>query len=175
MNLGKKITSLFLAIMLILGLVSQTVFAEETITSPLQYEIKQEVSEDNLTATISLTFGEMKTVQVEKVILPDGTEQTDELSTISYNVTENGSYEFLVAYITDGKTQEEKIPVEVTSFEKKSADEEIPEVAEEIEKEENQFSKLSMEESIYTVSTADEWKQTLADIEASTNSEATVM
>ena len=76
MNLGKKITSLFLAIMLILGLVSQTVFAEETITSPLQYEIKQEVSEDNLTATISLTFGEMKTVQVEKVILPDGTERT---------------------------------------------------------------------------------------------------
>ena len=135
MNLGKKITSLFLAVLLVLGVVAQTVFAEETITSPLQYEIKQEVSEDNLTATISLMFGEMETVQVEKVILPDGTEQTDELSAISYNVTENGSYEFLVTYITDGKTQEETIPVKVTSFEEKSADEKASVETEETEKE----------------------------------------
>ena len=174
MNTGKKITSLFLAIMLILGLVSQTVFAEETITSPLQYEIKQEVSEDNLTATISLTFGEMKTVQVEKVILPDGTEQTDELSAISYNVTENGSYEFLVTYITDGKTQEEKIPVEVTSF-VESVDEKVSAETKETEKEENQLSELSIEGETYTVSTPDEWTQALSAIEASSSNEATII
>lgn len=175
MNLGKKISSLFLAIMLVLGLVPQTVFAEETITSPLQYEIKQDVSEDNLTATISLTFGEMETVQVEKVNLPDGTEQTDDLSAISYNVTENGSYEFLVTYITDGKTQEETIPVEVTSFEEKSADEKASVETEETEKEENQLSELSIEGETYTVSTPDEWTQALSEIEASSSNEATII
>lgn len=117
MNLGKKIGYLLLSVILLLGLVSQTVFAEETITSPLEYEIKQDVSEDNRTAIISLKFGEMKTVQVEKVHLPDGTEQTDGLSSVRYNVTENGTYEFLVIYTINGVKQEEKLSVEVTSFE----------------------------------------------------------
>ena len=144
MNLGKKITSLFLAVLLVLGVVAQTVFAEETITSPLQYEIKQEVSEDNLTATISLMFGEMETVQVEKVILPDGTEQTDELSAISYNVTENGSYEFLVIYTINGAKQEEKLSVEITLFEGKKSDEaQVNTVKNEENTKGNQFSTLN--------------------------------
>ena len=144
MNLGKKITSLFLAVLLVLGVVAQTVFAEETIISPLQYEIKQEVSEDNLTATISLMFGEMETVQVEKVILPDGTEQTDELSAISYNVTENGSYEFLVIYTINGAKQEEKLSVEITLFEGKKSDEaQVNTVKNEENTKGNQFSTLN--------------------------------
>lgn len=43
MNLVKKITSLLLSVILLLGLVSQTVFAEETITSPFEHEVKQDV------------------------------------------------------------------------------------------------------------------------------------
>lgn len=43
MSLGKTITSLSLSVILLLGLVPQTIFAEETITSPLEYEIKQDV------------------------------------------------------------------------------------------------------------------------------------
>lgn len=123
MKLAKKIISLFLSVILILELIPQSVFAEETMTSPLQYEITQETNEDHHSATITLTLGETDSVQVEKVTLPNGIEQTDELSTIHYAVTETGTYSFLVAYAMNGVTHKETITVEINSLEDAKADE----------------------------------------------------
>ena len=51
MSLTKRVTTWFLTLVMALGLVPQTVFAEETDassfqTSSLQYEVLQEVNED---------------------------------------------------------------------------------------------------------------------------------
>jgi hypothetical protein len=82
MNLTKRVTTWFLTLVMVLGLIPQTVFAEETDassfqTSSPQYEVLQEVNEDKTEATISLEFTETETIQLEKVTLPDGTEKVD--------------------------------------------------------------------------------------------------
>ena len=106
MNLTKRATAWFLTLVMILGLVSQTVFAEETTdlplqTSLLQYEVLQEINKDKTESAISLEFTETETIQLEKVTLPDGTEKTENFAVIAYTVSENGKYEFVVDYFKD--------------------------------------------------------------------------
>lgn len=108
------ILSMFLAVVLILDPIVQITLAKEA--SSLHYEIRQEISENKLMSTIILTFEETEKERIEKVTLPDGKEQSDGLSSISYSVCENGTYEFLVDYIVDNSTKNEKISIEVTSI-----------------------------------------------------------
>lgn len=124
MNLIKRVTVWLLALVMVLGMVPQTAFAEEKAASSLKYEIKKEVNEDKTETTISLEFAETETVRLEKVTLPDGTEKTEDLSVVTYIVSENGKYDFNVYYSADGAEQEETIPVEVAGLEKKKAEEE---------------------------------------------------
>lgn len=105
------ILSMFLAVVLILDPIVQITLAKEA--SSLHYEIRQEISENKLMSTIILTFEETEKERIEKVTLPDGKEQSDGLSSISYSVCENGTYEFLVDYIVDNSTKNEKISIEV--------------------------------------------------------------
>ena len=124
MNLTKRVTTWFLTLVMVLGLIPQTVFAEETDassfqTSSPQYEVLQEVNEDKTEATISLEFTETETIQLEKVTLPDGTEKVEDLSSVTYVVTENGNYDFKVNYSLEGTPKEETIPVEVSRLEEK--------------------------------------------------------
>ena len=53
MKLPGKVTVWFLTLVMTLSIIPQTVFAEEKNTSPLQYEIIQQMSEDKTEATIS--------------------------------------------------------------------------------------------------------------------------
>ena len=43
MNLTKKLTAWFLTLVMVVGLIPQTVFAQETVASLLQYEVTQEI------------------------------------------------------------------------------------------------------------------------------------
>lgn len=123
MKLPGKVTVWFLTLVMTLSIIPQTVFAEEKNTSPLQYEIIQQMSEDKTEATISLVFAEMETVQLEKLRLPDGMEITEDLTAVQYNVSDNGAYDFLVTYTVDGIRQEETIEIEVAGFEEKGGNE----------------------------------------------------
>lgn len=122
MNLTKKLTAWFLTLVMVLGLIPQTVFAQETVASLLQHEVVQEISEDKTEATISIKFTETETIQLEKVTLPDGTEKVEDLSEVTYTVSENGNYDFKVNYVMEGTPQEETIPVEVSGLEEKKAE-----------------------------------------------------
>ena len=123
MNLTKRLTAWFLTLVMVVGLILQTVFAQETAASLLQYEVTQEVNEDKTEATISIKFTETETIQLEKVTLPDGTEKVEDLSEVTYTVSENGKYDFKVNYVKDDTPQEETIPVEVSGLEEKKAKE----------------------------------------------------
>lgn len=116
MTLTKKITSLFLAFVMALGLISQTTYAQEPVASMLQYEVSQTLSENKAETTITIQLIENETIHLEKVTLPDGTELTGDLSDISYVVCENGQYEFKVNYLIENMLQEEIIPVEVSDI-----------------------------------------------------------
>lgn len=116
MTLTKKITSLFLAFVMALGLISQTTYAQEPVASMLQYEVSQTLSENKAETTITIQLIENETIHLEKVTLPDGTELTGDFSDISYVVCENGQYEFKVNYLIENMLQEEIIPVEVSDI-----------------------------------------------------------
>ena len=173
MNLTKRITAWFLTLVMVLGLIPQTMFAQEIATSPLQYEATQEMNEDKTEATISIKFTETETIQLEKVTLPDGTEKVEDLSEVTYTVSKNGKYDFKVYYSMDGAEQEETIPVEITELEKKKA-EETP-VGEYLTLAKNDSSLLKVNENTYEVSTADELKNVLEQIKNSQDTEATIV
>ena len=116
MSLTKRVTVWFLTLVMILCLIPQTVFAEESTTSSPQYEIFQEINEKKIEARISLKFVETKTIQLKKIKMPDGTEKTEDLSIVNYTVSENGVYNFKVIYSLGGVSQEESINVEVTKL-----------------------------------------------------------
>ena len=80
MNLKKKITVYFLTALMILGLSPQIVKAEDDAVTPLQYEVTKIINEDKTEATISIDFMLNETVVLEKVLLPDGVELTDNLT-----------------------------------------------------------------------------------------------
>ena len=120
MNITKKLTAWFLSLVMVFGLIPQTVFAQESVASLLQYEVNQEINEDKTEAEISIKFTETETIQLEKVTLPDGTEKVEDLSEVAYTVSENGKYDFKVNYLMDGTPQEETIPIEVSRLEKKT-------------------------------------------------------
>lgn len=181
MSLAKRVTAWFLTLVMVLGLIPQTVFAEETDassfqTSSLQYEVLQEVNEDKTEATISLEFTETETIQLEKVTLPDGTEKTEDFAAIAYTVSENRKFEFKVDYFMDGTEQEEMIPVEVTELVEKKTDEEIP--AEEKEKftdVETTSNLLQADGNTYEVSSEVELTTALEEIGNSEKLEATIV
>lgn len=76
-------------------------FAEESNTSVPAYEISKDIDKNGQSATIHLKFETSETINLEKITLPDGSDVTENLSSITYEVTENGKYEFKVDYITD--------------------------------------------------------------------------
>ena len=116
MNLTKKITTWLVALVMTLGLISQTVFAQEPADSALQYEVIQEINEDKTESTISIKIAETETIHLEKVTLPDGTDQTENLSEITYVTSQNGQLEFKVTYVMETTPYEETIPVKVSEI-----------------------------------------------------------
>ncbi|MDO4663384.1 MAG: SHIRT domain-containing protein, partial [Erysipelotrichaceae bacterium] len=121
MNLSKRITAGLIAASMGLGFVPQVVYATDTAADSVQdtllrYKVSQEINEGKTQSTISLMFTQTENVKVEKVTLPDGMEQTSDLSTIPYVVLENGQYEFKVDYFADGALQNVTIPVQVTEL-----------------------------------------------------------
>ena len=116
MNLKKKITVYFLTALMILGLSPQIVKAEDDAVTPLQYEVTKIINEDKTEATISIDFMLNETVVLEKVLLPDGVELTDNLTNITYTVTENGVYDFAVNFLDGNNNKNELISVEVNLF-----------------------------------------------------------
>ena len=173
MNLTKKIAAWFLTLVMVLGLIPQTVFAQETVASPLHYEVTQEINEDKTEATISLKFTETETIQLEKVTLPDGTEKVENLSEVTYTVSENGNYDFKVNYVMEGTPQEETIPVEVSGLEEKKIEENIP--GENLTSDKNDSNLLKVDKNTYEVSTDDEFNNVLEQIKNSQDTEATII
>ncbi|WP_366934147.1 hypothetical protein, partial [Anaerofustis sp.] len=119
MNLIKRLMVYLLIPAMVLSMIPQTVFAQEKVTSLLKYEVTQEMNEDKTEVTISLKVTDTENIQLEKATLPDGTEKTEDLSVVTYNVSENGKYDFKVNYVMDGTQQEETIPVEVSGLKEK--------------------------------------------------------
>ena len=173
MNLTKKIAAWFLTLVMVLGLIPQTVFAQETVASPLHYEVTQEINEDKTEATISLKFTETETIQLEKVTLPDGTEKVENLSEVTYTVSENGNYDFKVNYVMEGTPQEETIPVEVSGLEEKKIEENI--TGENLTSDKNDSNLLKVDKNTYEVSTDDEFNNVLKQIKNSQETEATII
>ena len=173
MNLTKKIAAWFLTLVMVLGLIPQTVFAQETVASPLHYEVIQEINEDKTEATISLKFTETETIQLEKVTLPDGTEKVENLSEVTYTVSENGNYDFKVNYVMEGTPQEETIPVEVSGLEEKKIEENI--TGENLTSDKNDSNLLKVDKNTYEVSTDDEFNNVLKQIKNSQETEATII
>ena len=101
---------------MILGLSPQIVKAEDDAVTPLQYEVTKIINEDKTEATISIDFMLNETVVLEKVLLPDGVELTDNLTNITYTVTENGVYDFAVNFLDGNNNKNELISVEVNLF-----------------------------------------------------------
>lgn len=175
MNLTKKVTAWFLMLVMVLGLIPQTVFAQETVASVLSYEVKQQINEDKTESTISLKFIDTETTQLEKVILPDGTEKAEDLSTNTYTVSENGTYDFKVNYLKDGASLEEIISVEVSGVEKKSTEENQVKEKEKTASVKKNSNLLKASGNNYEVSTADELKNALEQIKSSKDKEATIL
>lgn len=170
MNLIKRATVWLLALVMVFGLIPQTAFAEEKAASPLEYEIEQNVNEDKTEATISFKITETEKIQLKKVTLPDGTEKTEDLTAITYSVSENGKYDFKVDYSADGAGQEETIPVEVTALEGKKTEEKEQSASDKLKS-----NKVKVNGNTYKVSTADELKNALEQIENSQETEATIV
>lgn len=108
MNLIKRATVWLLAVVTVLGMIPQTVFAKEKAESSLAYEIEQKVNKEKTEATISLKFTETEAIQLEKVTLPDGTEKTEDLAVITHVVSENGKYEFKADYFLDARRRKKQ-------------------------------------------------------------------
>ena len=126
-NLSKRISACLIALTMGLGYVPEIVFATEPTTNSqqdtsLHYEMSQEINEGQTQSTISLKFSNAENLQVEKVILPDGTEYTQDLMNVTYVVTENGQYEFKVDYFANGIKQNLALPVQVTALNKSQDD-----------------------------------------------------
>ncbi|WP_373154060.1 immunoglobulin-like domain-containing protein [Clostridium sp. AUH-JLR23] len=173
MNLTKRLTAWFLTLVMVVGLIPQTVFAQVTAASLLQYEVTQEVNEDKTEATISIKFTETETIQLEKVTLPDGTEKVEDLSEVTYTVSENGKYDFKVNYVKDDTPQEETIPVEVSGLEEKKAKE--VSIEENLTHAENDSNLSKASGNTYEVSTDDQLKSVLKQIEENQDAEATIV
>lgn len=170
MNLIKRATVWLLALVMVLGMIPQTAFAEEKAASPLKYEIEQNVNEDKTEATISFKITETEKIQLEKVTLPDGTEKTEDLTVITYSVSENGKYDFKVDYSVDGAGQEQTIPVEVTELEGKKTEEKEQSASDELKS-----NKMKVNGNTYEVSTSDEFNNALEQIKNNQDTEATII
>lgn len=170
MNLIKRATVWLLALVIVLGMIPQTAFAEEKAASPLKYEIEQNVNEDKTEATISFKITENEKIQLGKVTLPDGTEKTEDLTVITYSVSENGKYDFKVDYSVDGAGQEQTIPVEVTELEGKKAEEKEQSASDELKS-----NKTKANGNTYEVSTSDEFNNALEQIKNNQDTEATII
>lgn len=170
MNLIKRATVWLLALVMVLGMIPQTAFAEEKAASPLEYEIEQNVNEGKTEATISFKITETEKIQLEKVTLPDGTEKTEDLTVITYSVSENGKYDFKVDYSVDGAGQEQAIPVEVTELEGKKTEEKEQSASDELKS-----NKMKVNGNTYEVSTSDEFNNALEQIKNNQDTEATII
>ena len=121
MDLTKKITACLVALSVGSGIVPQIVYAiEPTAESQqdnlLQYEVTQEANEKKTQSTISLKLSNIDHIQIEKVTLPDGSEYTKDLKTVTYVATVNGQYLFKVDYLANGANQSVTIPVQITEL-----------------------------------------------------------
>lgn len=105
MRMTKRAAACFLILVMVLSLIPQAVFAKEVLVSPLHYEMSQRIHDDKMAATICLEFDKTNAVELEKVILPDGTEQINDLTIVNYDVFENGVYDFIVEYTLDSETR----------------------------------------------------------------------
>lgn len=170
MNLIKRATVWLLALVMVLGMIPQTAFAEEKAASPLKYEIEQNVNEDKTEATISFKITETEKIQLEKVTLPDGKEKTEDLTVITYSISENGKYDFKVDYSVDGAGQEQTIPVEVTELEGKKTEEKEQSASDELKS-----NKMKVNGNTYEVSTSDEFNNALEQIKNNQDTEATII
>ena len=84
--------------------------------SLFQYATSQEINAEKTESTICLTIEQPNTVQLVKVVLPDGTKKTADFSNVIYTATKNGQCNFTVVYLMDGIEHNEIIPVEVTEL-----------------------------------------------------------
>ncbi len=176
MNLIKRLMVYLLIPAMVLSMIPQTVFAQEKVTSLLKYEVTQEMNEDKTEVTISLKLTDTENIQLEKVTLPNGTEKVEDLSEVTYNVSENGKYEFVVDYFKDGIEKEEMIPVEVTELVEKKTEEEIPtEEKENLTDVETTYNLLQTEGNTYEVYNADELTNALEQIKNSQGTAATIV
>ncbi|NWK10810.1 InlB B-repeat-containing protein, partial [Clostridium cadaveris] len=125
--LKKKLLCFWLVIMMIFSIFPVQAFAQEEGESPpsptvsLEYELKQELSEDEKEVHITIVFSPMDEIVLQKVLLPDGKEQTGELDLIDYSVFENGLYSFTVSYLEQEEPKQEIIDVEVTTVKDEKA------------------------------------------------------
>lgn len=113
--MSKKILSFFLSVLMILSFCLPHMTASAQ-TEDLEYEITKTRNEDENSVTISIDISEKEGLALEKVTLPDGAEQTEELNHITYSVTENGDQKFVISYTIDGEEKEEELTVQVTEI-----------------------------------------------------------
>lgn len=113
--MSKKILSFFLSVLMVLSFCLPHMTASAQ-TEDLGYEITKTRNEDENSVTISIDIAEKEGLALEKVTLPDGAEQTEELNHITYSVTENGDQKFVISYTIDGEEKEEELTVQVTEI-----------------------------------------------------------
>lgn len=105
---------IFMAVGCITASLTPSVLA--TVQESVDYQFDKKLSKDQSSVTIVLYVNEQ--VKVNQVTLPDGMIVKDDLTQYSYDVTDNGNYEFDIEYI-DEETSEilyETVSVEVTEI-----------------------------------------------------------
>ncbi|NWK12969.1 InlB B-repeat-containing protein, partial [Clostridium cadaveris] len=116
----KRLISFWLVLLMVVSILPMQAFAQEEGESPpsstvsLEYELKQELREDEKEVHITIAFSSMDEIVLQKVLLPDGKEQTEELDLIDYSVFENGLYSFTVSYLEQEEPKQETIEVNVS-------------------------------------------------------------
>ena len=97
----KKLFIALLAIFMAVGCITASLTPNvlATVQESVDYQFDKKLSDDQTSVTIVLNVNEA--VYVRQVTLPDGTVVTGDLTQYSYDVTNNGNYEFDLEYIAE--------------------------------------------------------------------------
>ena len=167
MKMKNRIGSLFLVFCLLVGLFMQKSYVLAMDTEKVQqenalvnYEVVQQYDNTTNKVDILLNIKESEEIEISKVKLPDGTECTENLSSISYTVDKNGIYDFTLYYDTADTSAEKAIQEEVTQIVSDTQD-----VEETINDEaKNEEVSMSQADNIYTVNDYEGFENAVNDI-----------
>lgn len=143
----KKAVACFIVVFMLVTVVPHTNLFAENEPSAVTYEVTQQLSEDGSTSTIVLQSAMQENIVVESVIKPDGSEVKEDLTSISYLVDENGTYDFTIRYLENDEEKEEKIHAEVSEIKKAEPLKEAVKNNEKVEKTDKTLKSVTLKSS----------------------------